>query len=83
MDLSNENTSSSRLDNVISKSGFIAKLMSKGKKTFPPIFPSKSIGISELGVEVGTNVSSTEAGLEECKDGAMLEGIALDLQIAM
>ena len=61
---------------VISKSGFIAKLMSKGKKTFPPISPSKSIGISELGVEVGTNVLSTEAGWEECKDAAMLEGIA-------
>ncbi len=58
MDLSNENTSSSRWDNVVSRSGFIAKLMSKGKKTFPPISPSKSIGISEFGVEVGTNVLS-------------------------
>ena len=56
--------------------------MSKGKKTFPLISPSNSIGISELGVEIGTNVSSTEAGWEECKEAAMLEGIALDLQIA-
>ncbi len=80
---SNKNTSSSRLDNIISKYGFIAKLMSKGKKTFPTIFPSNLSGISELGVEVSTNVSSTEAGWEECKEAAMLEGIVLDMQISM